>query len=85
MHDGSILELSEVRYVPSIPKNLISLSILDKSGCKFVGSDGLFKVTFGFSMIMKGRRSKDDSVFYVLGNTNMGFEKASYDSFHFHS
>ena len=34
IHDGTIRTLSDVRYVPDLRKNLISLSILDLKGCR---------------------------------------------------
>lgn len=32
VHDGTIRELKEVRYVPDLKKNLISLGMLDQIG-----------------------------------------------------
>ena len=34
VHDGSIKTLSNVRYIPNLKRNLISLGVLDDSGFK---------------------------------------------------
>ena len=42
--DGTIVTLTEVRYMPTMGRNLISYGQLEKNGCNYVGED--FKVTF---------------------------------------
>lgn len=42
--DGSIVILSDVRYMPTMGRNLISYGQLEKNGCKYEGKD--FIVTF---------------------------------------
>jgi hypothetical protein len=37
MHDGIVRTLTDVRHIPSISKNLISLSTLDGKGYKYFG------------------------------------------------
>ena len=37
MYDGTIKTLSDVRPVPDLKKNLISLGVLDSNGYKFIG------------------------------------------------
>ena len=43
MHDGIIRTLTDVRHIPDMSKNLISLSTLDGKGYKYSGGDGVRK------------------------------------------
>ncbi|XP_026398153.1 putative protein NRT1/ PTR FAMILY 2.2 [Papaver somniferum] len=47
MHDCMVRELKEVRFVPSIKKNLISLGTLEVKGYKIVVENGVLKVISG--------------------------------------
>jgi 5'-3' exoribonuclease 2 len=47
MFDGVVRTLTEVRHVPSMSRNLISLSTLDTKGYKYYAGDGVMKVTKG--------------------------------------
>ena len=44
-HDGMIRTLKNVRHIPGMKRNLISLSTLDKEGLKYTGSGGVVKVS----------------------------------------
>jgi len=46
--------LKEVQHVPSMSRNLISLSTLDTKGYKYSAGDGVIKVTKGSLVVMKG-------------------------------
>ena len=46
-HDGRFCTLNEVRHVPLITKNLISLSKLDSKGFWFNGENGVLNVCKG--------------------------------------
>jgi hypothetical protein len=46
-HDGMTRTLQNVRYIPGMSKNLISLSTLDAEGFKYSGSSGVLKVSKG--------------------------------------
>ena len=35
MHDGIVRTLSDVRHIPELKKNLISLGMLDSNGCTY--------------------------------------------------
>ncbi|KAF8090281.1 hypothetical protein N665_0480s0003 [Sinapis alba] len=37
--DGSAVILTGVRYIPEVSRNLISYGMLEKSGCKYKGSN----------------------------------------------
>ena len=52
MHDGIIRTLTDVRHIPDMRKNLISLSILDGKGYKYSGGDGILKVSKGSLIVM---------------------------------
>ncbi|MFQ6621803.1 hypothetical protein Gotur_002278 [Gossypium turneri] len=70
MHDGMIKTLSDVRYVPDLRKNLISLSILDLNGCRInIESSGI-KVSHGALVLLKGRMT--DSLYILEGSTVTG-------------
>ena len=56
MFDGKIRTLSNVRYVPDLKRNLISLSTLESQGYRFIGEDGILKVCKGSLVIIKGHR-----------------------------
>ncbi|KAG8485099.1 hypothetical protein CXB51_021018 [Gossypium anomalum] len=67
MHDGTIMTLSDVRYVPDLQKNLISLSILDLKGCRInIESSGI-KVSHGALVLLKGKRT--GSLYILKGFT----------------
>ena len=70
IHDGTIRTLSDVRYVPDLRKNLISLSILDLKGCKInIESSGI-KVSCGALVLLKGKRT--GSLYILEGSTVTG-------------
>ena len=54
MHDGIIRTLTDVRHIPDMRKNLISLSTLDGKGYKYSGGDGVLKVSKGSFIVMNG-------------------------------
>ncbi|WRX14855.1 Integrase [Theobroma cacao] len=66
MFDGMVRTL-EVKHVPDMKKNLISLSLLDKKGYKYSGQDGVLNVSKGALTIMKGKLSGD--LYCLVGNT----------------
>ncbi|KAI5312942.1 hypothetical protein L3X38_042116 [Prunus dulcis] len=53
MHDGTIRELSDVRYVPDMKKNLILLGVLESKGLKITMEGGILKVVHGALVVMK--------------------------------
>jgi len=53
-HDGRFCTLNDVRHVPSMEKNLISLSLLDSRGLKYSNGDGILQVCQGSDVILKG-------------------------------
>ncbi|OIT02332.1 hypothetical protein A4A49_56708, partial [Nicotiana attenuata] len=65
MHDGVVITLTNVRHVPDLKKNFISLGTLESLGCK--GDSRVLKDSHGALVIMKARKS---GTFYtLLGST----------------
>lgn len=52
--DGITFVLYDVRYIPSMSKNMISMGTLESKICKFRGDDCVLKVVKGCTMFMKG-------------------------------
>ena len=53
MFDGVVRTLGDVRHVPDLKKNLISLSTLDAKRYKYTGEGGVVKVSKGALVMMK--------------------------------
>ena len=70
MFDGVIRTLRNVRYIPEMRTNLISLGILDTNGYQWAVTDGILQVKAGDKIILKGKKHKN---MYVLeGDTVCG-------------
>ena len=54
MFDGVVRVLSNVRHVPDLRKNLISLGVLDDLGYSYSSNGGIMKITKCALMVMKG-------------------------------
>ena len=54
--DGQVRALTNVRYVPDLKKNLLSLGALEPHEYKFSSADGGIKVTKGSMTILKGEQ-----------------------------
>ena len=55
-HDGVVRTLSNVRHVPDLKRNLISLGTLGFKGCKYSAEGGALKVSNGGRILLKGLR-----------------------------
>jgi hypothetical protein len=75
MFDGVVRVLTNVRYVPDLKKNLISLGTLDSLGYSYSAKDGVMKITKGALLAMKGE--KIGNLYKLLGNTVTGGAAAS--------
>ena len=69
-HDGSTRVLTDVRYVPNLKKNLISLGALESKGLVVTMRDGILKATSGALVMMKGTRR--NNLYYYEGSTVIG-------------
>ena len=72
MFDGIIRTLTDVRYIPKMKRNLISMSALDAKGYKYSGGDSVLKVTKGSLVVMKGDLSSTNGLYYLRGATVSG-------------
>ena len=52
--DGMVRKLKEVRYVPQVKKNLISVGVLEVLGHAVSVRDGVLKITKGSMVVIKG-------------------------------
>ena len=52
LFDGMVRELKEVRFVPTLKKNLISVGALEAKGYKVTIEDGTMKFTHGVMVIL---------------------------------
>ena len=71
MHDGIVRTLADVRHIPDMSKNLISLSTLDAKGYKYSGGDEVLKVSEGSLIVMKGEL-KSLNLYHLRGTTITG-------------
>ena len=54
--DKTTFILHDVRYMPGISRNLISMGSLEEKGCEFKAANGILKVIKGCTVFMKGAR-----------------------------
>jgi hypothetical protein len=71
MHDGMIRTLTDVRHVPTMSRNLISLNTLDLKGYKYSTLGGVLKVPKDSLIIMKGDM-KATNLYVLRGDTITG-------------
>jgi len=69
-HDGSTRILRDVRYVPKLKKNLISLGALESKGLVVMMRDGALKATSGALVMLRGKRK--NNLYYYQGSTVVG-------------
>ncbi|KAK2995032.1 hypothetical protein RJ640_021189 [Escallonia rubra] len=67
MFDGIMRTLGDVRYIPDLKNNLISLGTLDFIDCSISIKCGVMKVSKGVMVIMKGQ--KTENLYKLIGNT----------------
>ena len=70
IHDGTSRILEDVRYVPALTKNLISVGVLDSKGYRVTMEGGVLKVVRGAFVAMKGTRQ--GNLYYLDGSTVTG-------------
>ena len=71
MFDGIVRTLKDVRHVPDLRKNLISLGVLESKGCKIIAEGGALKVVSGSLVVMKGIR-QNNCLYNLVGSTVTG-------------
>ena len=65
MDDGTAKILADVRYIPEIKRNLISLGLLERKGFSFSSVNGVMQVCKGSAVVMKAIRH--NSLYYLQG------------------
>ena len=70
MYDGFIRTLTDVRHVPKLKKNLISLGTLDSNGCTYKAEGGVLRISKGALVVMKGK--KINGLYTLQGSTVIG-------------
>ena len=78
MDDGIVRELKEVRYIPQLKRNLISVGALEALGLVVSIRDGVLKMTKGSMVVMKGVRR--NNLYYLKGSTVTGQVETSSSS-----
>ncbi|GFY87494.1 hypothetical protein Acr_05g0011330 [Actinidia rufa] len=58
MADGRSVTLTEVRHVPKLRKNLISIEMLDSMGCSIVAKGGILRISKGNKEMLRGRKTR---------------------------
>ncbi|KAG8473502.1 hypothetical protein CXB51_035665 [Gossypium anomalum] len=69
--DGVVRTLSDVRHVPELKKNLISLSTLNSKGYRYIAESGVLKISKGSLVVMKGQ-IKIAKLYVLQGSTVTG-------------
>ena len=67
LDDGSVKTFTEVRHVPELKRNLISLGMLSEAGCDFNGESDAIVIRKGSKLIMKGIRQ--NGLYRLQGKT----------------
>ncbi|XP_019240442.1 PREDICTED: uncharacterized protein LOC109220424 [Nicotiana attenuata] len=70
-HDGMIRTLTDVRYVPGLKKNLISVGALESKGFKIIAENGVMRVCSGALVVMKANW-KNNNMYRYRGSTVIG-------------
>ena len=73
MWNGTIKILAEVRHIPDLKRNLVSLGMLDKKGYSYKSEVGVLRVMKGSLVVMKGLLQNGSYVLQgsaVIGETS---------------
>ena len=71
MFDGVVRTLCDVKYVPKVEKNLISLGTLDSNSYDYKSEGGVMKVTKVAMVVMNGQINSKN-IYKLLGSTVVG-------------
>ena len=64
--NGTMWKLNDVRHVPCLKRNLISVSQLASMGCTITFSNDAWKVTKGASVLARGK--KEGTLYMTMGS-----------------
>jgi len=79
-HDGSLYTLNDVRHVPLVENNLISVSLFDSRGFKFSVGGRIQKVCEGSDVNMEG--VKRGTLYIIQGFTVIGLTNSASEEFY---
>ncbi|XP_019084614.1 PREDICTED: uncharacterized protein LOC104709998 [Camelina sativa] len=68
--DGSVVILKDVKYIPDVSRNLISYGMLEKSGCRYKGSDFMVHFYKDNKKVISGKYH--DGLYYLQGTVVKG-------------
>ena len=68
MFDAVVRTLGDVKYVPNLMRNFISLITLDAKGYKYTDEGGVLKISKGALIVMKGHQ-KTVMLYVMQGST----------------
>ena len=71
MFDDVVRTLYDVRYVPKLRRNLISVGVLDSNGFCYKFESGIMKVSKGVMTVMKAHKTVGN-IYRLLGITVVG-------------
>jgi len=66
MFDGMVRELKDVRYIPQLKRNLISVGALEALGLEVSIRDGVLKMIKGSMVVLKG--VQHNKFYYLKGS-----------------
>ena len=70
MYDGVVRTLFDIRHVPYLKKNLLSLGIFDSQGYKYTGEGGVLAISNGALVFIKGKMV--NGLYMLQGSTIVG-------------
>ena len=70
MFDGMVRELKDVRYVPHLKRNIISVGALKALDLEVYIRDGVLKMTRGSMIVLKDVQC--NNLYYLKGSTVTG-------------
>ncbi|KAG8496528.1 hypothetical protein CXB51_007650 [Gossypium anomalum] len=79
MFDGVVRTLNDVRHIPELKRNLISLSTLDSKGYRYTTESGVLNISKGSLIVMKGQR-KTAKLYVLQGSTVTGDAAITFSS-----
>jgi hypothetical protein len=77
MHDGTVRKLIDVRHVPKLSKNLITLGVLYYVGYRCTTQGGVLKVSKGILVVMKAKRI--GNLYQLEGRTKINQAVVAYE------
>ena len=75
MYDGVVRTLSNVRHMPDLRKNILSLGIFNSQGYKYTSEGGVLRISKGGLVFIKGKLV--NSLYMLQGSTTVGATRIS--------